>query len=79
MAHEKGVVVRKVTEGSSAEKAGIEAGDTIVSLDEETINDMVDLRLALSTKEPGSVSRIVYLRDGAQKETEVTFFTGEVH
>lgn len=79
LAHEKGVVVRKVTEGSSAEKAGIEAGDTIVSLDEETINDMVDLRLALSTKEPGSVSRIVYLRDGAQKETEVTFFTGEVH
>ncbi len=73
LAHEEGMVVRKVTPGSSADKAGIESGDTILSMDEQTVNDMVDLRLALAEKGPGSVSRLVYLRDDEQKETEVSF------
>jgi len=73
LAHEKGLVVRRVIKGSSADKAGIEAGDTILSVDEQTINDMVDLRFALSRKEPGSVSRVVYLRDGKRIEAKVTF------
>ena len=45
----------------------------IVMVDGETIDDMVDLRLALSRKEPGSVSRVVYLRDGKKIEAKVTF------
>ena len=73
LAGEEGVVVRKVIIGSPAEKAGIESGDMILSIDEETTNDMVDLKLALSGKEPGSVGRIVYQRGGKRREAEMTF------
>ncbi len=73
LALEKGVVVRRVFKGSSAEKAGLQPGDTILSIDDETVHDMVDLRLALSRKAPGSTSRVAYLRDGKREEGEVTF------
>jgi uncharacterized iron-regulated protein len=73
LADESGVVVRKVVKGSSAEKAGLQPGDTILSLDEDNIDDMVDLRLALSGKEAGSVSRILYRRGDTTEEAEVTF------
>lgn len=38
-----GVYVYSVSEGSAAEKAGLQRGDIIVSLDENEINDMSDL------------------------------------
>jgi uncharacterized iron-regulated protein len=78
-AGEDGVVVRRVTGGSSADKAGIEAGDTIVALDGETITDMVDLRVALYGKEPGTVSRLVFVREGEERETAVTFSEIKAH
>lgn len=79
LAPEKGVVIRSVIKGSSADKAGIQPGDTIVAIDGETIDDMVDLRLALSEKEPGTVSRVVFLRDDIREEAEVTFIKSGFH
>ncbi len=79
LAPEKGVVIRTVVKGSSADKAGIQPGDTIVAIDEGTIDDMVDLRLALSEKEPGTVSRVIFFRDDVREEAEVTFIKSGFH
>jgi membrane-associated protease RseP (regulator of RpoE activity) len=44
----KGVLVREVTVGSAAEKAGLKAGDVIVALDEQEVSSVRDLRRALA-------------------------------
>ncbi len=79
LADEKGVVIRRVIKGSSAEKAGIQPGDKILSIDGESVHDMVDLRLVLSRKSLGSTSQVVFLRDDKREETEVTFLKKTFH
>jgi uncharacterized iron-regulated protein len=69
----EGMVVREVTEGSAAERAGIEPGDMIRSIDGEPVSDMVDLKVSLSRKRPGSTGRVVLSRGGESKEMEVLF------
>jgi membrane-associated protease RseP (regulator of RpoE activity) len=44
----KGVLVREVTVGSAAEKAGLKAGDVIVALDEQPVSTVRDVRRALA-------------------------------
>ncbi len=79
LAHEKGVVIRRVTKGSSAEKAGIQPGDTILSIDGARIDDMVDLRLVLADKEPGSTSQVVFRRGDQKEEAVVSFLKKSLH
>ncbi len=43
----QGVLVREVSSGSAAEKAGIKAGDVIIKVDGKKVQDMSDLREAV--------------------------------
>jgi len=50
----EGVLVRDVTSGSAAEKAGVKAGDVITSIDGERIRTVGELREKLSAKRDGN-------------------------
>ncbi|ANU18227.1 2-alkenal reductase [Planococcus maritimus] len=69
---EDGIVVQSVQEGSSAEKAGIEAKDTIVELNGQAISSVLELRQYLYTEveQEGTVTVKAY-RDGELKTFEV--------
>ncbi|MDE2944857.1 MAG: PDZ domain-containing protein [Gemmatimonadota bacterium] len=67
---EGGVLVTSVYEDTPAEEGGLRAGDVIVGLGDEDIDDPNDLRRALADLESGEVSvRIV--RDGAEQTLTV--------
>jgi serine protease Do len=54
----EGILVREVTSGSVAEKAGLKAGDVIISLNGERIRSLGDLRVKLASRDsdkPASV------------------------
>ncbi|WP_271853446.1 S1C family serine protease [Planococcus maritimus] len=69
---EDGIVVQSVQEGSGAEKAGIEAKDTIVELNGQAISSVLELRQYLYTEveQEGTVTVKVY-RNGELKTFEV--------
>jgi S1-C subfamily serine protease len=86
----KGVMVRKVEEGSAAEKAGLKGvaplpngsvsfGDLILAIDETPIDNMLDLRTVLRKHKPGDKVKVKYDRfESGQKtslEAELTLGT----
>jgi uncharacterized iron-regulated protein len=48
-----GLEILTCTSGGACEKAGLKAGDRIVSIDGEPVGDMADLRLVMWDKRPG--------------------------
>lgn len=67
---EGGVLVTSVHEDTPASEGGLRAGDVIVGLGDEDVDDPNDLRRALADLEPGEVSlRIV--RDGLEQTLTV--------
>lgn len=67
----EGVLITEVFEDSPAEKAGLKAGDVIVSVDDEQIADISDLRDMISEKEEGDEVKIGYLRQGDKQVASV--------
>lgn len=67
---EGGVLVTSVYEDTPAAEGGLRAGDVIVGLGDEEIDDPDDLRRALADLEPGEVSLRV-VRDGAEQTLTV--------
>ena len=75
----RGAVVREVTPGGPAEKAGIEAsssllsedGDVIVQVDGRGITEPDDVAEAIEAKRPGDRVKVKVLRDGAEREFDV--------
>ncbi len=65
---EEGALVVEVTEGSEAEKAGLQPDDIIVKLDETPIRSMDDLLLAVRRKAVGDTVRLTLWRDGERIE-----------
>ena len=57
-----GVVVVEVVPDSPAEKAGLEAGDVIVSLDSEPMYDIVELSAAIKLRRPGETVELTVRR-----------------
>jgi serine protease Do len=66
-----GVIVGVVTPNGGAAKAGIQAGDVIVSVDGRNIKDGDDLVNDISARHVGSTVKIGYLRDGKQNSANV--------
>jgi serine protease Do len=66
-----GVIVGVVTPNGGAAKAGIQAGDVIVSVDGRNIKDGDDLVNDISARHVGSSVKIGYLRDGKQNSANV--------
>lgn len=62
------VLISEVLDDSPAQKAGLVAGDVLVKLAGERIEEMGDVREALSEKEPGDRVDVQVLRDGKKQK-----------
>jgi len=60
-----GVLVGKVLAGTAAERAGLQVGDLIASVDDEPIEDAGDLRRALRDRR-GEIFDVEVVRDGSR-------------
>src|ERR1700693_4639964 len=67
----QGVLVRSVEKGSRAEKAGFHAGDVIVRVNGETVNDVGDFSHALNGRKENTAS-VSIIRDKKQQTLSLT-------
>jgi serine protease Do len=67
-----GALVDDPQPGSPAAKAGIKAGDVIVSVDATSIQDSRELAQKIGTMSPGSSIRLGVMRDGNQQTMTIT-------
>ena len=67
------VMVEKVVPDSAAEKAGIQAGDLILKLEDKQIASGDDLSSAIGAYKPGDSATLTLQRDGKEMTVEVTF------
>lgn len=63
----KGVVVARVEEESAAEKAGMRAGDVIISVNGDQVEDSADVRNMIGLIRVGTEIEIDIVREGKQK------------
>jgi len=68
----RGVLIGEVMPDSPAEKAGLQAGDIIVRLDDERVEDTVELRVSIEEHEEGDEVAVVVVRDGKEKTFRAT-------
>jgi membrane-associated protease RseP (regulator of RpoE activity) len=69
---EKGALISEVDSDSPAEKAGLKAGDVIVKIGSEDIEDEGDVAEAIRAKQPGDTVDFVIYRDGQKMTIKVT-------
>ncbi|MBE8214625.1 PDZ domain-containing protein, partial [Leptospira borgpetersenii serovar Ballum] len=67
---QRGAFVSEVLPNSGSAKAGIKAGDVIVSLNGRPLNSFAELRSRIATTEPGTKVKLGLLRDGKAQEVE---------
>ena len=72
----EGALVQEVADGSAAEKAGIEVGDVIISVDGQSIKSASDLRNTVGLKRSGDSVRVEVIREG--KRRQLTALLSEV-
>lgn len=70
--NQKGALVKRVTKGMPADKAGIRAGDVIISIDGVEIKSDSAMRRAIGETKPGTMVSIKILREGKNLELPVT-------
>ena len=66
-----GVLVRSVEKGSRADKAGLRAGDVIVRVGDQPVNDTSDFTHALHTRSAGTV-HVGVIRDKKEQTITIT-------
>jgi predicted metalloprotease with PDZ domain len=67
----QGVLVAAVVDGSPADKAGLEDGDVILSLDGQNMTSVKQMVDAIRAAAPGDVVTIEVLRDGRHRTMDV--------
>ena len=67
-----GVLISKVTPKGPAEKAGLQSGDVITSVDGASVKDGDALVAIVSAKKPGTAVKLGYERGGKHMTAEVT-------
>lgn len=67
-----GVIVTEVTEGGSAEEAGIKPNDIISAIDGNVISNYADLSKYLDSKNIGDVVTVTIIRNNKTKDFKVT-------
>lgn len=68
-----GVYIGEVSKGSAAEKAGLRVKDIILAIDGQKIPDASSLQAKVNSYHPGDKADILYVRDGKEEHTTVTF------
>jgi serine protease Do len=69
---QKGVVVKRVVAGTPADKAGLESGDIIVSLDGEAVESMDQLVLLIRRRKVGDKITLEFYRGKEKSRAELT-------
>ncbi len=72
-----GLLISEVIEDSPAEEAGLEEEDVILEFDGKPVERVRELSRMVRRIEPGTKVKILLLRDGKEKEVEVTI--GKLH
>ena len=67
----QGAYLRSVEEGSPAQEAGLQEGDIIVGIGEQTILGDMNLRLSRASFAPGDIQTVYFWRDGQYYTTEM--------
>jgi len=67
----RGVVVYEIYANSPAQKAGLEAGDIILTIDGKEINTPSEAQGAIRAKEPGERCRFELLRNGKRSTIQI--------
>jgi serine protease Do len=62
-----GAFVNSVTPGGPADRAGLQAGDIVVSLNGQPVRDSSDLTRRIGSTSPGDALRLEILRDGRRQ------------
>lgn len=74
---QRGAFVSEVLPKSAAAKAGIKAGDILVSVDGKPVSSFAELRAKVGTTAPGKTLKVGLLRDGKPQEVSVTLDNSE--
>jgi len=69
----KGMRVDGISEDKPAQKAGLQKGDIVVKLGDNTVVDMMSYMKALSTFKEGDSTQVVVKRNGEQVEANIQF------
>lgn len=67
----RGALIRSVEPKSPAARAGLDAGDVVVKVNDKKINDVEQLRSEIGLAKPGQSVELSYFRDGKMKTTMV--------
>ena len=68
-----GVYINEVSKGGAADAAGIKAGDVLVAIDSIDITTPSSVQEVVSRFSPGDEAVLTVIRDGKEKEFDVTF------
>ncbi|RME23945.1 MAG: PDZ domain-containing protein, partial [Deltaproteobacteria bacterium] len=68
---DEGVVISQVYPDNPAAKAGLRAGDVIVELDGEKVDETDEVVRAIGARRPGDVVKLGIIRDGKEKTIKV--------
>lgn len=74
---DEGVLVRSVSSGTPASKAGLKAGDVITRVDGLTVTSLQELRARLREKRDEKTVSLMVMRQGAQLSVTVTLESPE--
>ncbi|MBI5059481.1 PDZ domain-containing protein [candidate division KSB1 bacterium] len=69
---EEGVLISEVVSGSPADNAGLKAGDVVVKVGGESVEDESDIRREIRSREPGEKLEFEVMRDGSTRTITVT-------
>jgi serine protease Do len=67
----RGALVAQVSEGGPADKAGLDAGDVIVSVEGDAVKDGRDLARKIAGRDPDQSVKIGVVRDGSERTMEL--------
>lgn len=67
-----GIYIATVTEGSAADKAGLQSGDVIVKIDDVEVTTSDELNAEKNKHEAGDKISITYIRDGEEETVKLT-------
>ena len=68
-----GVYIVEVSKGGAADKAGIKAGDILLSIDSVKVTSFATVQETVSRFSPGDVAEVIVLRDGKEIAFDVVF------
>ncbi|MGH8948693.1 MAG: S1C family serine protease [Acidimicrobiia bacterium] len=67
-----GALIDEVTAGTGADKAGLQVGDLVITIDGAPVQDGGDLAAQVQTHQPGDTIDLVVVRDGNEVTVPVT-------